>query len=175
MRHPYLNILTAVFFVTCALTSCKPTSKPDDKDKELPEKGQAITHKELVLRGEKQTTTNAISNELSFLNAFDKKYPYEINLLDKPVIKKRLREMLGSKYDYIKSIWEVEAPIAIANGIFYAWGMQAHSGGNPSAVLIADLNKNVLYVGIRRKEDEKFYSEDGSNVPQKMQDWADEQ
>jgi hypothetical protein len=40
---------------------------------------------------------------------------------------------------------------------------------------MADLNKNVLYVGIRKNKDEKFYSEDGSMVPQKMQEWADEQ
>ena len=83
--------------------------------------------------------------------------------------------MLGPQYAFVKSIWEVETPIAITNGIFYAWGMKAHSGGDPGAVLMADLNKNVLYVGIRKNKDEKFYSEDGSMVPQKMQEWADEQ
>tara|TARA_R110002049_G_scaffold40270_2_gene122855 strand:+ start:687 stop:1301 length:615 start_codon:yes stop_codon:yes gene_type:complete len=173
MRHLYLTILAAAFLMTSSLSSCKQKNKADDKI--LTEKEQSLGQKDIIPRSDKQTTTNTISNELSFLNAFDKKYPYEIKLLDKPVIKRRLEEMLGPQYAFVKSIWEVETPIAITNGIFYAWGMKAHSGGDPGAVLMADLNKNVLYVGIRKNKDEKFYSEDGSMVPQKMQEWADEQ
>ena len=173
MRHLYLTILAAAFLMTSSLSSCKQKNKADDKI--LTEKEQSLGQKDIIPRSDKQTTTNTISNELSFLNTFDKKYPYEIKLLDKPVIKRRLEEMLGPQYAFVKSIWEVETPIAITNGIFYAWGMKAHSGGDPGAVLMADLNKNVLYVGIRKNKDEKFYSEDGSMVPQKMQEWADEQ
>lgn len=42
--------------------------------------------------------------------------------------------MLGSQYDFMQIIWEVETPIEITNGLFYAWGMQAHSGGDPEAL-----------------------------------------
>lgn len=169
MRQSYFNIIIILAIGT--VTSCKPTSNTED----LPQKEQAINPKEAILKKEKEIASKTISKELSFLNAFDKKYPYEIKLLDKPVIKRRLEEMLGPQYAFVKSIWEVETPISITNGMFYAWGMKAHSGGDPGAVLMADLNKNVLYVGIRKNKDEKFYSEDGSKVPQKLQDWADEQ
>ena len=175
MRQPYTSIIIAVILATVIQTSCKPTSNSENMEKGLTQKNQAIHKNKVVIDEEKQLANNTISNELSFLKAFDKKYPYEINLFDKPVIKKRLKEMLGPEYAFIKNNWEVETPITIGNGMFFAWGMKAHSGGDPGAVLMADLDKNVLYVGIRKNKNEKFYSEDGSNVPQKMQDWADEQ
>ncbi|MDO6437782.1 hypothetical protein Q4534_10205 [Cyclobacterium sp. 1_MG-2023] len=175
MRQPSLVDLITVILMTFAIVSCRPVSNSEKKVKTLPEEEQAPNQKEVVLKGEKSTANTTISNELTFLKTFNEKYPYEIKLLEEPVIKNRLEKMLGPQYATLKSIWEVETPITIVNGMFYAWGMQAHSGGDPGAVLMADLNKNVLYVGIRKKEDEQFYSEDGSPIPQKLQDWADEQ
>ena len=191
MRHFILIILAAIFLTTFILTSCNHTSKSDDKDRALTEKENELLKKEIELlkkeqelnqKAVKPTTSNqttkqqlsdnAVSDNLDFLNKLDKKYPHEIELLDNPIIKKRLKKMLGTQYDFMKSIWEVETPIEISNGLFYAEGMQAHSGGDPSAVLMADINKNVLYVGIRKDEQEKIYSEDGSNAPQRLQDWA---
>jgi hypothetical protein len=56
--------------------------------------------------------------------------------------------------------------------MMYTWAMQAHSGGDPGAVIMADLNKDVLYVGIRENGEGKLYSEDGSEAPQRLKDWA---
>jgi hypothetical protein len=53
--------------------------------------------------------------------------------------------------------------------------MQAHSGGEPGAVLMVDFSKDVVYAGIRENGDEKLYSEDGSDVPRRLREWADEQ
>ena len=83
--------------------------------------------------------------------------------------------MLGSQYDFMKNIWQVEIPIAINDGFFYVWAMQAHSGGDPSAILMADIENNVLYVIIKKDEHNVLYSEDGSTLPKRLQDWADEQ
>ena len=175
MKKARFNNIITLFIAICSITSCDPTRNSEKKEKDLAEIKPAINQNEVMLNKEMSSSSYTVSNELSFLKAYNKKYPYEISLLDKPVIKKRLEVMLGPQYAFIKGIWEVESPITITNGIFFAWGMQAHSGGDPGAVLMADLNKNVLYVGIRKNNDEKFYSEDGSDVPQKMKDWADEQ
>lgn len=191
MRHFNLKILAAFCLTVFSFSSCNQTKKSDDKDKTLIEKENELLKKEnKLLKKEqelnqiaanqtnhqttKQQTDNPDSENIDFLNKLNKKYPYEIKLLENPIIKKRLKKMLGSQYEYMKSIWEVEAPIEISNGLFYAWGMQAHSGGNPGAVLMADISKNVLYVGIRKDEQAKIYSEDGSNAPQRLQDWANE-
>ena len=184
MRQFNLTILATIFLATFVLTSCNQTNKSEDKSKELTEKENDLLKKENELlkreqelnqKAFKQQTDNTASDNLDFLNKFDKEYPYEIKLLDNPILKQRLKKMLGSQYDFMKSIWEVETPIEISNGLFYAWAMQAHSGGDPGAVLMADINRNVLYVGIRKDEKEKIYSEDGSDAPQRLQDWANEQ
>jgi hypothetical protein len=52
--------------------------------------------------------------------------------------------------------------------------MQTHSGGDPSAVIMADLTKNILYAGLRENGHVKIYSEDGSEAPQKLKDWSKE-
>ncbi len=187
MQYFNLTILASIFFATIILTSCNQTKKSDDKDKELLEKESELSKAKQELNQKtveptthnrtlnQQQSDNAASDNLDFLQKFDKKYPYEIKLLDNPILKKRLKQMLGNQYDFMKSIWEVETPIEIVDGLFYAWAMQAHSGGDPSAVLMADIDKNILYVGIRKDEKEEIYSEDGSAAPQRLQDWADEQ
>lgn len=81
--------------------------------------------------------------------------------------------MLGSQYDFMKSIWQVQIPMIIEDTFFYSWAMQAHTGGDISAALMADIKNNVLYVIIRNDELEKFYSENGSILPKRLQDLAD--
>jgi len=177
------------FLAILPLTSCNQADSPDDKEKalmqrenELLKKENALLKKEQELdqKAVKQTTrqqpsANAVADNLHFLEGFNGKYPHDIKLLDNPVLKRRLQKMLGSQYDFMKSIWDVEVPVEINDGLFYAWGMQAHSGGDPGAVLVADIRNNVLYVGIRKDAHEQLYSEDKSNAPKRLQEWADEQ
>lgn len=82
--------------------------------------------------------------------------------------------MLGAEYEYLKTIRDVETPIEIEDNLFYSWGMQQHSGGDPAAVIMADLNKNVLYVGIRKNGKVTLYSEDKSEAPQRLKDYEKE-
>ena len=113
--------------------------------------------------------------DLSVLRSFGGKYPYEIKLLKNPALKKRLTELLGTElYAFVKRIRQVESPIEIDEGLFYSWAMQMHSGGNPSAVIMVDFEKDILYVGIRKDNVSTVYSEDGSKAPQKLIDWTNE-
>jgi hypothetical protein len=114
-------------------------------------------------------------NNLRFLDGFNGKDPSAVGLLNHPVLKRRLRKLLGSQYTYVKGIWEVETPIEVEDGIFYADGMQAHGGGDPGAVVMADIAQNVLYVGIRQDHQVQLYAEDGGAVPPKLQEWANEE
>ncbi len=114
------------------------------------------------------------NDSCEYLRAYRGKYPKEVSLFKHAAFEARLRKLLGGQYDYLYSIWDVETPIEITNGLFYAWGMQAHSGGDPSAVIMADLGKNVLYAGIRRDGKVTLYSEDGGPVPQRLLDWSRE-
>lgn len=189
MRQLSQTIVTVFFLAAFPLTSCDETGKPGDKEQAILEKENELLKKENELlkkeqelnqkAGEQipkqQPVNNAVSDNLNFLEGANGKYPHDIKLLDHPMLKKRLQKMLGSQYDFMKSTWDVEAPIEINDGLFYAWGMQAHSGGDPAAVLMADISNNVLYVGIRKDAHEQLYSEDDSSAPKRLQDWANEQ
>ncbi|MEP6951392.1 MAG: hypothetical protein ABI863_19035 [Ginsengibacter sp.] len=82
--------------------------------------------------------------------------------------------MLGKQYNYfIKDIWQVETPIKIENDFLYAWVMHAHSGGDPAATLLADLQTNKLYIEIVQDHKTTLYAEDGSStIPKPLADWA---
>lgn len=181
MRQFNLKILAAIAIATFILTSCNQSSESEDTTRPLSEKENDLLQKgneplqneqELHRRKVQQQVDTTSADNLNFLKLLDKKYPFEIKLLDNPMLQPRLKKMLGSQYEFMKGIWEVETPIEISNGFLYAWAMQAHSGGETSTVLMADIDKNVLYVGIRKDNKEKIYSEDGSDAPQKLKDWT---
>jgi hypothetical protein len=104
------------------------------------------------------------------------KYPFDVKLLDKPAMKVRLEKLMGSEeFNYMKkNLVDVATPIKVKNGYFYSWAMQAHSGNEFGATIMADISKNVLYVIIRKESQEKTYSEDGSSVPKPLLDMANE-
>lgn len=143
------------------------------KENELLKKEQELNQKIVQQTANLQQSENAATESLDFLTKVNGKYPYEVKLLDNPILKKRLKKMLGSQYDFMKSIWQVQIPMIIEDTFFYSWAMQAHTGGDISAALMADIKNNVLYVIIRNDELEKFYSENGSILPKRLQDLAD--
>ncbi|HMG68561.1 MAG TPA: hypothetical protein VK588_12775 [Chitinophagaceae bacterium] len=170
--------LFSLLLMVFLFTACKSKIKSADPST-VPKDEQVKKESESTKSDTAQTDTttsppivNNVSNELSFLSQLNGKYPYEVKLLDNAVLKRRLKKMLGARFEFLKSIWQTETPIEISNNLFYAWAMQAHSGGDPGAVLMADLAKNVLYAGIKENGHTKIYSEDGSKAPQKLQDWS---
>ena len=121
---------------------------------------------------------NVAANNLNFLKQYKDKYPHDVKLFANAAIKMRLQKMLGStEFNYlVKNIFQVETPVKIENNFFYTWGMQTHSGGDPSATILAEINKNILYVKIVKDDQTKIYAEDGSKtIPKDLDDWAKKQ
>ncbi|MFI5185655.1 MAG: hypothetical protein ACHQF0_02960 [Chitinophagales bacterium] len=180
MAHSHFNQTSFIPIIIFLLIACNAPGKSNDKTTETKtEEGKKV--KDSVQSNTIKTDTvihepikTNVPNELGFLADLNGQYPYDVKLLDNPILKRRLTKMLGAKYKFLKSIWNVETPIEINNNLFYAWAMQTHSGGDPGAVIMADLSKNVLYVGIRENARVKIYSEDGSEAPKKLQDWSKE-
>ncbi len=119
-------------------------------------------------------TTDTTASTLEFLEAFKDRYPNEVNLIRIPQIETRMRKLMGKEYDYVISIWEVEIPMEVLNGEFYAWAMQAHSGGDQSAVLMADIKKDKLFMGVRNGASVKLYAEDTADIPKRLLEWEKE-
>lgn len=193
MNLGIFSLILIVTLIAVNFTSCNRPAQMGDKEKTPVEKvndPQKEYDENLKKHLEsKETQANQVmqtneyhknqntdsSGNLDFLKTLAGKYPYEVQLFDNPVFAQRLQKLLGERFDFLKSIWETQTPIEINNDLFYAWAMKAHSGGDPSAVLMFSFNSNVLFAGIRENGEEQFYSEDGSDVPQRLKDWADEQ
>lgn len=186
-----LSIITLPLLLSSSLlfSSCQNTNPSKDVDaKGLTEKENELLkkenellkkEKELSLKNDKSSTSqpdvSSQSSDLNFLLPFNKKYGFEVELLDHPVLESRLEKLLGaSEWEFLQDIWQVETPIEIENNMFYAWAMEKHSAGDPSAVIMADISKNILYVGIRKDGKVKFYTENNSPVPQRLKKWAEE-
>jgi hypothetical protein len=120
---------------------------------------------------------NAAAANLNFLKQYKGKYPGDVKLFANAALKKRLQKLLGTEFNYpVKSIIQVETPIKVENNFFYVWAMQAHSGGDPSATILADISKNVLYVKIIKDAQTKIYAEDGSDpIPKDLENWSRKQ
>ena len=124
-----------------------------------------------------QTKKTAISkttanSDLSFLKKLDGKYSSD--LLEHPKLKARLKAMMKDfgHYDFInKEVWQTLIPNRIEGNYFIAEGMQLHSGGDPSAIIIVDLITNLIYVGVR-DQIEYLYTEKGTENPEILKKWA---
>lgn len=114
---------------------------------------------------------DTFTSSIEFLNGFRDRYPNEVNLLKIAVLEQRIKKLIGNEYNYILSIWEVETPMEVINGEFYAWGMQAHSGGDKSAVIMANIKQDKLYVGVRNESVVNIYAEDSTSIPNRLLDW----
>ncbi len=83
----------------------------------------------------------------------------------------RLKRLLKSRYNTLKSKWAVETPIEVKNNIFSAYGCEAHNCGYTNFKIVVDLESDLLYVGIREEQVVKIYSDDGSNISE-IEEWA---
>ncbi len=183
MKHfPVLWLFSFVFLIWGCQSSIEQEKKETENlEKEIVKDEQELEKEEQKLEKEENQVDQPFANDttpksLSFLIPFRDRYPHDISFLELPLLKPRLLHLLGKeKYAYVKQIWQVETPIEIKDSLFYAWGMEAHSGGDPSAVVMADLNQNLLYVGIRQNGTEKMYAENNRPVPPRLMEWANEQ
>jgi len=120
---------------------------------------------------QKQEAKN--NDNLSFLRDYNGKFPFDVSLLEHPILKKRLQALLKDRFEYLDMVLEVTEPMKVEGDMFYVWGMKAHSGGFNTTVIMTDLKKDVLYVGLRDEPNpDEFYSEDGSPVPEAVRNFG---
>jgi hypothetical protein len=165
-----LKLITLMLPASLFIAACgqQPTARNEQSQQATPS-GTAETPKVTE-------ATSGQSGNLHFLREYKGKYPDDIRLLEHPEISRRLKAMLGNEtYALILGIWEVETPVEIESDVLYTWGMQAHSGGDPGVVFMADINRNILYIGIRQDGTEQLFAEDGGSLPARLTEWSEEQ
>lgn len=112
------------------------------------------------------------STSLAYLKNYDKKYPYEVKLFSKPQFVNRVKALTGIRYSLIKKYWNVESPIEITGDNFIAFACQAHNCNATNFIIIYNLENDKMYVGIREEEKAKTYSENGTSIPARLDEWV---
>ena len=163
MKLLNFKILSTIILISFVLTSFELINKSENNDKTQKEKENKLNKKE----------SKGTPNNLNFLRKMNGKYPFEVKLLDNKIVKNRLIKLIGSRYNFIKEIsaYGPSEPIEIKNNIMTASVCQQHNCGSTNFILVVDLLKNIIYVGIRENNKIKTYSEDGSKS-QRLNDWV---
>lgn len=170
-----LIILFAVFGAIIIFVSVYLLN-PNSKEKEQKRIADSTRNADslVMVQAVQQRISDSIaaSDNLEFLSKFKGKYALsDAKLLDNPIMKKRLNKMLGDQFAFMQAGWQTESPIKINDGILYADGFVAHNCCDPYFIIMADIGRNVLYAGIKDNGKKKLYSENGSQVPQRLQSW----
>ncbi|RAJ02320.1 hypothetical protein LX64_03329 [Chitinophaga skermanii] len=102
------------------------------------------------------------------------KYAHEIHLLDMEPLKKRWRQLLGSKEnenDFLQR-YQVMPPIEIEEGVLYNEGCKPHNCAQDEAAIAVDMRKDIVYLGIAKNKVVRLYAEKGdTSYPDKMKKW----
>jgi hypothetical protein len=114
----------------------------------------------------KQNSTES----LEFLKDFDGKYPYEIDLFKQKTLTDRIKSLVGDKYDFIETNWNVETPIIANDILFFASACMQHNCDATNFLIVYYFDADILYVGIRDEYKTETFSEDGSSC-EEISEW----
>lgn len=97
------------------------------------------------------------------------------DLLSNPVIKKRLKKLLGKKnYASFLEFFETAAPVEKKGMFLFSSGCLIHACNNLESAIAIDLDNQTVHAAIyNRTEKTKFFNENGRETPQVIKDWAD--
>lgn len=101
------------------------------------------------------------------LRVYVGKYPSAL-LKGVPSLRRRMRSVLGSNYNFFVARLQTEMPIEQVEGCLVAVGCKAHSCGTEDAVMVINLKDGKLHCAIRSDRFNggyKIFSEDKQNVP----------
>lgn len=115
--------------------------------------------------------TGKPGNNLQFLRDSEGKYPDDIGLLKNNAFKRRLKNVLGKRYRFLKKNFNVQTPIEFIDGFFAAWGCQSHNCDATNFLIAYDFSNDVLHAGVREEGKEMVYSENG-DIPAIIIKWV---
>ena len=112
------------------------------------------------------------SISLAYLKNYNAKYPGEVKLFSKPQFVNRVKALIGTRYSTLKNYWDVESPIEITGDIFIAYACRPHNCDITNFMIIYDFKNDKMFVGIREEEKAKTYSENGTPIPSRLDQWV---
>lgn len=87
-------------------------------------------------------------------------YPFDVNLLSKPAVKKRLVALLGSgKYNFMVKNFDVQTPIEFGSWNYHTSACQAHNCGTTEFELSYNPDSDALAVRYKVDGREQIFKE----------------
>lgn len=132
---------------------------------------RAETQSQTETKTEVATAQQIASSDLAFLRQLEGKYPDEVKLFENTIFRQRLRHLTGRQFRFMVRNFNVQTPAEIIDNIFVIFACRAHNCTYTDFIVVYDFTNDILHAGIRKKEQEKIYSE-GGDIPAQILQWA---
>ena len=95
------------------------------------------------------------------------------SLLKNPVIKARMKKLLGNKYDSFMESFETLNPITKEGNFLFTSGCLIHACTHLESAIAIDLANRTIHAAIFRQTEKTRYFNDGGKItPKVIRDWA---
>lgn len=108
---------------------------------------------------------------LFFLREMDGKKWEQTQLFNHPLLYDRMSKLVGQDWKTFQQQWVINHPIVVYDDILLVRGCDPKDCYTRNFILLADVHKNNLHVGIRNGNEIVERSEDTTYVPTAMHAW----
>jgi hypothetical protein len=118
-------------------------------------------------------------SKLAYLRAQVGKYPRDVALFDTEPLHTRLVELLAEQYPMLVESFGTQGPLSIDGPTLYAIGNKPHAAGDEQAILLVDVDRDVINVKLMNAEEMRDFRERNqavevpSDVQATIANWED--
>jgi len=106
---------------------------------------------------------------LGGLRAWVGKYPRDVGLFESEPLHGRLVALLGERYPELLANMGTQGPIAAEGAVLYVIGNKPHAGGASQAVLLVDVDRDLVHVHLLEEQEMAELRERDEEIP-----WPDD-
>ena len=119
------------------------------------------------------------ASKLAYLRAQVGKYPRDVALFETEPLHSRLVELLAEQYPMLVESFGTQGPLSIDGPTLYAIGNKPHAAGDEQAILLVDVDRDVINVKLMNAEEMRDFRERNeavelpSDVQATIANWED--
>ncbi|MDD1632895.1 MAG: isoprenylcysteine carboxylmethyltransferase family protein, partial [Methylococcaceae bacterium] len=118
-------------------------------------------------------------SKLAYLRAQVGKYPRDVALFETEPLRTRLIDLLAEQYPMLVESFGTQGPLSIDGPTLYAIGNKPHAAGDEQAILLVDVDRDVINVKLMNAEEMRDFRERNeavelpSDVQTTIANWED--
>lgn len=159
--YVYLLIACTFIFIRCKEPNPKPALPMPKADTSSISESENKKLEDTMPAEEVILTTMEVTPLGALLAGNEGKYPRDIKLLENPLLKRRMTQLLGKNYADVIKNFEVQSPVLSEKGIYKTTGCKSHSCPTFFTTIYYDVNTDNLNIIIDRSGKQISYQEKG--------------